>query len=250
MYHAYQHGYSVLPRLRKLGSGRVFQITANERERDLRAKEAAIRHQTCFVEHQMTAEIYKAVCKFVVERYPSRLEEPHTFENLAMQIQEDLIVHRLLADVDWMAAGHVCFPSGWRPEDKIGRPLATIHEPIPGMNFDNQRELVEAMVYSGPFERFVWSVVFEDRLNFHPSVRKLPFNPARPVIYMKVERQLTVGFPEHRAALFVLRQFLIPEAEIDKPALILALRGMTDAQRVYKSIAAHFGELIAYLGAE
>lgn len=45
-------------------------------------------------------------------------------------------------------------------------------------------------------------------------------------------------------------RFFIPEAEIDKPALGLALRGMTDAQRAYKSIAAHFKELIAYLGAE
>ena len=30
-----------------------------------------------------------------------------------------------------MTAGVVCFPTRWRPSEKIGRTMAAIHEPVP-----------------------------------------------------------------------------------------------------------------------
>ena len=247
MYHAYEQGYSVLPRLRKLGSGPVFELTAHDLHRYLAAKQEAVRCQTCLLEHEMTPELYDVVCDFVVGRYPGPLRKPHTFANVAMQIQEDLIVHRLDEDRDWMAAGHISFPSHWLPESKIGRSLAEIHAPIPGMNLSKQRELVEAMVYSGPFERFVWTVVFEDRIGGHPRLPRKRFDPAHPVVYAKVERQVTVGFPDQRAGLFVLRQFLIPEHELNQPALLAALCGMSPAELAYKGLNECIDDLLAYL---
>ena len=247
MYHAYEHGYSVLPRLRKLGSGPVFELTPHDLPRYLQAKHEAVRSQTCFLEHDMSAEIYDTVCGFVVRHYPGPLQEPHTFANLAMQVQEDLIIHRLDDRRDWMAAGHICFPSHWLPESKIGRSLAEIHAPIPGMNLNNQRELAEAMVYSGPFERFVWTVIFEDRLSGHPRLPRKRFDPARPVLFAKVERQVTVGFPDCRAGLFVLRQHLIPEHELNRPALAAALRGMSPDELAYKGLSESIDDLLDYL---
>ena len=192
-------------------------------------------------------EIYAAVCGFLVEHYPTPLELPHDFRSIAMQIREDLVIHRLDETRDWMAVGHVCSPSGWRPERKIGRPLAEIHAPVAGMDLRNSRKLVESMIYSGPFERYVWSILFEGRMNGHPSRPKKPFDPADPQVWVKVERQVTVGFPEHQAALFILAQSLIPEPEIDKPALVRGLRQMTHDQRGYKCLATCFDPLVEYL---
>lgn len=246
MYHVYKKGYSVLPQLSRLGKGKIFQITLYDQMQFLEAKREAVANQTCFCEHEMEPEIYDTICNFIVEKYPMRLKEPHTFSNIAMQIQEDISIHRATEDRDWLAATHICFPSGWLPDEKIGKSFAEIHAPIPGFNLKTSRKMVDAMIHHGPFDRFVWSPVFEDRINFHPRTPKKKFDPNNPCVFVKVERQLTIGFPEHNASLFVMRQFLIRD-EIDKIALAESLSNMTEEQRIYKGIVDQCDEIVAWL---
>jgi hypothetical protein len=247
MYHeVYKKGYSVLPQLSRITVDKVFEVTLKDQMQFLEAKREATKFQTTFAEHEMDDDIYETVCRFIVEQYPIRLNEPFTFSNIAMQIQEDIAIHRLSDDRDWLAATHICFPSGWNPVDKIGRPLSEIHAPIPGMNLSRSRKLVETMINHGPFERFVWSVVFDDRSNFHPRTPKKKFDPSNPCVFIKVERQLTVGFPKHNASLFVMRQHLIHD-NIDKPSLVKSLTSMTEDQRIYKGINDEFDDLISWL---
>ena len=152
----------------------------------------------------MSEAIRDAACRFLVEHYPIPLDRPHTLDGLAMQIQEDLAIVRARGR-DWVAAVHACFPSGWRPEEKVGQPFAALHRVVPGMKLDNSAQIVEAMIRSGPFERYAWGVQFEPRMDGHPSHPKAPFDPTAPRIFVKVERQVTIGFPEHDAALFLMR---------------------------------------------
>ena len=146
-----------------------------------------------------------------------------------------------------MAYGHVCFASDWRPEEKIGLSFREVHVPVPGMNLAASDRLVHAMIHAGPFERFVWSVVHEPRLNFHPRFPKRRFDPAAPCVYLKVERQTTVGFPDLGAALFSFRQHLLGMDDIQIPALIAALERMTPPQRAYKGLTDSAEPLIAWL---
>lgn len=235
--------YSVLPRLIKIDPSEVFQPCA-DRQRYLDQKKEIVECQPCDLEHEMTAEIYSTICEFLISNYPYPLSAPITFSNLAMQMHEDLAVHRLSDDSDWLAATHICFPSGWNPQDKIGQTFEEAHTPIPGMNLKVSRKLVETMVYHGPFERFVWSLIYEDRLNFHPFANSKNFDPNNPILYIKVERQVTVGFPWHQAALFILKQTLIPEYELDKKVLLQSLMEMSPKERDYKGISE---DLIQYL---
>lgn len=250
VYHAYEEGYSVLPRLKKL-EGPIF-VVDEAYDRFVTEKAEAVAHQPCFVEQGMTDELYEVLCDFirressVIDASPAAAPKTR-FDRLLMRLQEDVAVHRLDETTDRLACAHVCFPSAWRPEEKIGRPLAEIHAPVPGLRLDNSRKLVEAMVYGGPFERYVWGVIFEDRINGHPRFPKAKFDPTAPRVFVKIERQVTYGLPEFGAAAFVLRQHLLPEPEIDKPALVTALRGMTPEQRAYKGFDGCFDELIAYL---
>lgn len=246
MYHVYKKGYSVLPQLSRITNDKVFEVTLKDQMQFLEAKCEATKFQTCFTEHEMDQDIYKTVCRFIVDNYPIRLNEPFTFSNIAMQIQEDIAIMRLDDEREWLAAAHICFPSGWLPEDKIGRSFSEIHAPVPGINLAMGRKMVEAMIHRGPFERFVWSPVFEDRINFHPRTLKVKFDPKNPAIFIKVERQLTIGFPEHRASLFVIRQHLIRD-EIDKLALAESLKSMTEDQRIYKGVNECFDELVSWL---
>lgn len=249
MYHPYKEGYSLLPKLKRIGKDDVFKPTIADMWYYREQKKEAVKKQCVYVERHCSDEIKKDVIFFINDYYPNALAEPTVLSIMAMQIQEDLIIHRMDDERDWMALGHVCFPSGWEPQYKVGKPLEQIHAPIPGMRLDNSRKLVEAMVTAGPFERFVWTVIFEDRINGHPRVKKQKFNPEAPEVFVKVERQVTVPFPEHKAALFVLRQYILTEKEIDKPALVVALNGMTPEQRSYKGVDRHFDELIKHLEA-
>lgn len=247
MYHSYKNGYSVLPKLNKLGNSVVFQGTGWDIDRFEQEKIDALKHQQCFLEHNITPEIYEAVNNFIVNSQYWFPTPPLTFSNLAMQCQEDLAIHRMDDSKDWLAAAHICFPSGWLPEEKIGKSFEEIHSPIPGMNLKTSRKLVETMIYSGPFDRYVWGVIFEDRINRHPRFPKKLFDINNPVLYVTIERQVIVGFPEHKAALFVIRQFLIKESDIDKPALLKSLEGMTPEQITYKGIESSYSSLLSHL---
>lgn len=100
------------------------------------------------------------------------------------------------------------------------------------------------MTTKGPFERFVWSVVFDaGLLDYHPWWSKPFFDPNN--IFVKVERQVTVPLQGHRAALFVLRQYII--TDVDRKALAAAVGAMTAEQLEYKGLDYCRDELIAAL---
>src|SRR5688572_21552286 len=116
MFHPYREGYSTLPCLKKIEPADVFQHASVDRTRIAMDKMEAMKEQTCFVEHDMDPAIYKDVCDFIVYNHSWLLWKSDDFRRLGGLIPEDIIVHRLADDRDWMAAGHICFPSGWRPE--------------------------------------------------------------------------------------------------------------------------------------
>jgi len=143
----YENGFNLLPNLKKISFADVF-LEADP----VRVHQKRFCPQQVFFEHDCSDTIYDAVCSFVAKQC---LLSEDSFSNLALQISEDLIIHRMDDNKDWMAAGHISFPSSWSPEEKIGRNFEKIHEPIPGMKLDNSRKLVETIINFGPFERFL-----------------------------------------------------------------------------------------------
>lgn len=230
---AYRDGYSVLPKLKPL-DGPVFRQD-EKYAYYIQEKEKAVENQLCFLEHDCSSEIDVTICDFIREQAEWTTAE--SFQDLAMQLQEDIAIHRVEDGRDWLAACHVCFPSGWEPLEKIGRPLREIHAPIPGMNLDASFKLAQTMVNHGPFKRYVWSVIHEHRINCHPRTPRAEFNLDLPKLYLKVEEQITWGFPELNAALFVLRQNVLHPGQIDLFALYNALKKMTPEQKAYKGIS-------------
>lgn len=247
-FHPYREGYSVLPRLRQISREELFRHNASLHQRSLREKRLAALTQTVHVEYNLRDSLRSAVRTFLLNHYPVKLEPVATLEGIAEQMQEDVVIHALDDERDWMAFGHISFPSGWRPEENIGRTLREIHAPVPGIDLANSRKLVETMLHHGPFERFVWSVVFDDRLNFHPDQPCSSFNPANPVVLVKIERQTIVGFPEHHGALFLISQSLINAKEIDRPALANAIQQMNAEELKYKQLDQCKPDLLKWLG--
>lgn len=238
MYHVYKNGYSTLPNLKKLQKNEVFEKNRTESAFIQKEKKLALNSQRCFLEQNNPEEFYEICKNFITENYPIELTG-NSYREVAEEIDEDLLIHRIDNEKDYVSSIHACFPSSWLPEEKIGKSFEEVHAPVP-MNLKNSKKLVEAIVFGGMFERFVWSIIYEKKYNFHPSFNCKKFDPENPEFYIKVERQVTVGFPKEKFCLFILRQYLIENKEIDKNSLFLAIENMNDIQKSYKSLNQNF----------
>lgn len=131
---------------------------------------------------------YGRYVKWILDNYPIKLKKPHTFFHLAWQMSEDIAIHCN----DWLAAAAICFPSGWYPEEKIGKSFAEIHRPVPVMPRTK-------LSYSSTVEQTLYGL--GRGVNRHP---RLPVEHN----FITRERQVMVGFGD--SVLFIIRQYLEP----------------------------------------
>jgi hypothetical protein len=198
-------------------------------------------------------------CRLTDERlhfdadYRLRTPSPYNnlFDALAAQVSEDLVVvRRSKARGDWNAALHVCAPSHWAPEEKVGRDYRATHAPVPGVERSRAAApvLVQTMVTRGPFVRFTWGIAFDDRLNCHPALPKTVFDGEN--VWLRVERQVLWPLPPVDAALFAIRLYLTDARTLgadDRAALRQALLSMSDESRRYKGLESSFDAVLAAL---
>lgn len=243
IYDAYKE-YNTLPNLKKITPYEVFEKDTSESLLIMAEKEDSLKNQTYFVEHENNPKFYDICAEWIKRFYPRKLKS-HNYLEIVKETEEDFLIHRSLGEKDWLSSAHVCFASHWRPEDKIGKSFEEIHQPVP-MNLKNSKKLVGAMIHGGIFERFVWSIIFERKYNFHPRMQHKKFDSDNPFVMIKVERQITVGFSEHNFCLFILRQYLIEEKDIDKKILSEVIKGMTPEQKEYKGLS-DCSDLLRYL---
>ena len=156
-----------------------------------------------------------------------------------------------------LVGGCVCFPSSWRFEEKVGKPLEVIHTPVPHLNEQLASPIHNFLSRLKPgaaWCRANWGLSRSPELNQHPA-RDLP--KLRPPlcedeVWLRVEDQALIALPESRGVLFGIRMTVIPLAEVKRhPAaargLDRALRTMSDAMLDYKSVLAAKGELLRLL---
>lgn len=192
------------------------------------------------------------------------------FDALCSQVQEDVaVVQRAPDRTDHLSAIHLCSPSHWAAEDKIGKDFRFIHQPVPGIERVNQTSaaLLDAMIKRGPYVRFAWGIAANERLNQHPSMPSagLTLDERRGQIFqseqtdspfvLRVERQVLCGLPEANAAIFTIRVYFVSGAEIrrdprKRDLFRAALLSMTPESRAYKGLKNCLPELIAWLDAK
>jgi hypothetical protein len=190
-----------------------------------------------------------------------------SLDALACQIQEDLaIISRSPFGRDWLAAVHLCQANNWAAEEKIGQPFQSIHEPVAGMKNSERdaKAIVNTIVNKGPFVRFAWGLTPEAELNQHPrpclssgtnteTINR--FNPHKPSLYLRVERQTLWPFPDQQAALFTIRTYLtdckqIRENTEQNEKLVSALQSMTKEQLKYKCLNKDYKAIVKWLSSK
>jgi dimethylamine monooxygenase subunit A len=165
------------------------------------------------------------------------------FQALTLSLQEDFVVMRPGMDGHLRASLlSVAFPSGWRPEEKLGQSMFEIHTPVA----ENQalqrsaRALSEAMQCKGPFVRYVWTLSGSGALSRDPAEDSFANISKAEQLWFRCERQITVPLFE-QGSLFLIRVFVEPLHETlavpgRRDRLMQSLASMSDAVLAYKGI--------------
>jgi len=166
---------------------------------------------------------------------------------LSLAFVEDFaILDGTTAHIPWMA---VCLPSGWAPEEKIGRHFAQVHAPVA----DNQilltasEHLARLVTGQVRWERFVWTITRHARLHAHPD-RQDPTpwpadaSPAQIAqrAFFRTEHQTFIPLPELRQAVFTIHVNLQPLTD--------ALPSAAHARQVHDALASMSPAVLAYRG--
>ncbi|MFN8036636.1 MAG: DUF3445 domain-containing protein [Acidimicrobiia bacterium] len=216
------------------------------------------------------AEVLEALCAHLVVLDPVRfgvsaaalrasLPGAHPIEQAGLLVQEDLCLHTVVDGRLVLSAASLCFPTRWRLSDKIGRPVAEIHEPVPryaGIAASVDRVLARLRV-DRPVCRTNWSVLDDPALHQPPAreretVGRITGVDAGERLWLRVERQTLRRFPEHDSVLFTIRVFQRSFAELaarpDIAAWLAAsIAALPDDVARYKGIAPFGAGAVEYL---
>ena len=150
-----------------------------------------------------------------------------------IQATDDVVSAKLLAalgsawepDLVWLlpgddglhrvAGGIVCFPSSWALADKLGLPMADVHESVPGLNAALARQVdrfLEKLAPGDFWTRENWSLSRSPARNQHTSLQKPGMgwprlDAATPLaeVWIRLEHQVLLRLPESGAVLFGIR---------------------------------------------
>jgi dimethylamine monooxygenase subunit A len=181
--------------------------------------------------------------------------------DLARLAQEDFcVLERQLDGRYALTAALLCFPAHWRLADKLGRPLAEIHAPVPGFG-ERLGGPVDRFFANLAVERPVWRAnwsVVEGPTLFHTQPREplpgLTAANAGEMLWLRVERQTLHRLPGTGAVVFTIRTLVrrLAEAAGDPAvarAMAARIREMEPGMAGYKGMPALGGPLLGWLDA-
>jgi dimethylamine monooxygenase subunit A len=179
---------------------------------------------------------------------------------LGRNYEGDLVWLRPGAGETWnVVGGAVCFPSEWALADKLGRPLAEVHGPVPRLNEQIGRRIDTFLAGFDDrrgWKRMNWSLTADAERNHHPALRrpKLAAQTPPEQICIRWEHQLLLRLPTSGAVLFAIRIELQPlvelKSDIENAArLSRLLETMAPDAAQYKGVTAVRDRLVAYLRA-
>ncbi len=148
-------------------------------------------------------------------------------------VQEDLCIIQQAEDGPRFTAALLCFPSRWRLHDKLGKPLAAVHGPVPLYADRLARPVDRFMRHVKPghiAQRLNWSLLDDPALFQTAGKWREGVNPtitaenAGAMINLRVERQTLRRLPTSDAVLFGIRVHVYTlEKVITTPALATRL---------------------------
>ena len=178
-------------------------------------------------------------------------------------VQEDLCLVQPDGTAPLLTAAVLCFPSRWRLAEKLGRPLAEVHGPVPLYAERLARPVDRFMRHVKPGHiaaRLNWSVL-DDATLFQPAGKwrqahnaSVTAGNAGDTLFLRVERQTLRRLPHSGAVLFGIRVHVYKLSAAIRDAdtaarLAEAVRALPEATQRYKSLLPIRAALLAWLDA-
>ncbi|MEL6690277.1 MAG: DUF3445 domain-containing protein [Pseudomonadota bacterium] len=142
---------------------------------------------------------------------------PSDFEGLAGTIQEDVVILEPREEGHVMVAALLCFPASWMLSEKIGRPMAVIHEPVDeiGPRMDRQIERVfEGLRADRPLWRWNRLWYHEPGLFQPRSANDRREKPEGVAEYLRSERQCLVRMPKTGCVMFTIHTYVVHARDV------------------------------------
>lgn len=157
-------------------------------------------------------------------------------KDIALRLDEDVAVMK----GGKLSAICFCFPSGFSPDEIVGKSFYQIHEPVP--ESDRLRKssdnITSAMSKEGSkYRRYVWTLTSLPSLSQHPKYER-PIPESINDIYFRTEVQTTVGMGND-ISLFFVRVEMTPLNKIwDEHGEIIkeSINSMSDSILEYKNL--------------
>lgn len=168
--------------------------------------------------------------------------------DLAVTQADDLCV--LAAEPGWpLVAGALLFPSHWRLAEKLGRPLADVHDRVPGYPAAQVDRFLDRL---RP-DQVVWrrNLLFHRDGELHapwPSAGDVPVERW----WLRSERQTLRRLPVTGAVRFTIATTTVPLADLDvdlRTRLAARVAELPEAWAAYAGVGARRDELVAWLAA-
>jgi len=215
-----------------------------------------------------SAEVRNMVTAHIAAHHDTPPDRPlpslHPLEAAARQVPEDLLLlapRRRDSDdglLDWvLVAAALAFPAHWVLAEKMGRPLAGIHEPVPhyGERLETPMDRFFTNMTVGPIShRWNWSVMTSNRLFTPHRMRRAPLPPGAGIdeIFIRMESQTLRKLPDSGMVLFTIRTYAEPLSRWAAmpgavSSLLEMLDGMTPQMRAYKGFALYEDALRSFV---
>jgi len=127
-------------------------------------------------------------------------------------VQEDLCLVQKVADGHVLTGAVLCFPAGWTLAEKMMRPLAAIHAPVPAYGDELDRR-VNRLFDAIRVDRPLWrrnGFFYEDPALFAPFSEAMPRPPVSAnAKFFRVERQCLLRLPNTNAVVFSIHTFMV-----------------------------------------
>ena len=197
------------------------------------------------------------------QRWEMHTTPLHPLDLAGRLIQEDLCLMQRQAhtQVYHLVGASLCFPTRWRLADKIGKPLNTIHAPIPGYAEQlatTMDKFFDRLKVEKPVWRLNWSLM-DDPTLFQPTGhgRTGPNTDITPenagdTLWLRMERQTLRRLPHTHDILFTIRVHVRPLAHLatqpDRATqLAAALRALPPSMQQYKSLPPFIEAVLTWL---
>lgn len=144
---------------------------------------------------------------------------------LGRLVQEDLCLMERQAQEYVLTGAILCFPASWSLDQKIGRPLTGIHDPVPVYDGDMARRvarLFEAIRPEQPLWRMNY-LTYDDFVLHQPRREGEKRPQPRDHVYIRCERQCLLRLPVSRAVVFTIHTYVV-DASTVTPDELAALR--------------------------